>query len=99
MPNLRMLCYNGSLVNSTAVSLPTAKFKPLIFSVSGLVLPYAANMFSLMIPCDFCLLPAQFCYINVYTRKVESRAQMADRCAPWKMSSGAENLVLQAAPY
>jgi hypothetical protein len=31
MPILRILCYNGSLVTLTVVSLTTAKFKPLIF--------------------------------------------------------------------
>jgi hypothetical protein len=33
MPVLFILCYNGSLVNWTVVSLTAAKFKPLIFSV------------------------------------------------------------------
>jgi hypothetical protein len=33
MPILRIVCYNGSLVNWPIVSLTTAKFKPLIFSV------------------------------------------------------------------
>jgi hypothetical protein len=37
--------------------------KPLIFSVSGFILFYTANMFILMILYDFCLSPAQFCYI------------------------------------
>jgi hypothetical protein len=46
-----------------------------------------------MILYDFCLLLAQFCYIIVYERKVESRVQIADRYAPWKISSGAENLI------
>jgi hypothetical protein len=32
----------------------------------------------------------------LYIRKVESHVQITDRCAPWKISSGAENLVLQA---
>jgi hypothetical protein len=45
-----------------------------------------------MILYDFCLLPAQFCYIIVYIRKVESRVHIADQCAPWKISSGAETL-------
>jgi hypothetical protein len=39
-------------------------------------------------PCplyDFCLLPAQFCYILVYIGKVESRVQIADRCATWEV--------------
>jgi hypothetical protein len=35
MPILRILCYNGSLVTWTVVSLTTSKFKFLIFSVSG----------------------------------------------------------------
>jgi hypothetical protein len=33
MPVLRILCYNGSLVIWTAVSLTTSKFKPLILKV------------------------------------------------------------------
>jgi hypothetical protein len=78
MPIWRILCYNGSLVTWTVVSLTTAKFKPLVFSMSGFTLSYIANMFILMILYDFCLLPAQFCY----TRKVESCVQIADRCAP-----------------
>jgi hypothetical protein len=35
MPILHILRYNGSLVTWMVVSLTTAKFKPLIFSVSG----------------------------------------------------------------
>jgi hypothetical protein len=50
MPFLHILCYNGSLVTWTVVSLTTAKFKPLIFSMSGFTLSYTANMFILMIP-------------------------------------------------
>jgi hypothetical protein len=54
---LCILCYNGSLVTWTVVSLTTAKFKPLIFSTSGFALSYAVNMFILMILYDFWLLP------------------------------------------
>jgi hypothetical protein len=70
MPILRILCYNGSLVTWTIVRLTTAEFKSLIFSVSGFSLSYTTNMLILMILYDFCLLPAQFCYIIVYIRKV-----------------------------
>jgi hypothetical protein len=35
---------------------------------------------------DFCLLPAQFCYMIVFIRKVESRVKIADQCAPWIIS-------------
>jgi hypothetical protein len=38
MPILRILCYNGSLVTWTVVGLTTAKFKPLIFSTTLLIL-------------------------------------------------------------
>jgi hypothetical protein len=55
MPILRILFYNGSLVTWTVVSLTTAEFKPLIFSVSGFALTYTTNMFILMILYDFCL--------------------------------------------
>jgi hypothetical protein len=63
MPILRVLCYNGNLVTWTVVSLTTAKFKPLMFSLSGFSLFYIANMFILMNLYDFCLLPTQFYYI------------------------------------
>jgi hypothetical protein len=50
-----ILCYNGSLVTWTVVSLTTAKFKPLICCVSRFVLSYTTDMFILMILYDFCL--------------------------------------------
>jgi hypothetical protein len=99
MPILRILCYNGSLVNWTVVSLITAKFKRLIFSTSGFALSYIANTFILVILYDFCLLPARFCNIIVYIQKVENRVQNADRCAPWKIPNGVENLLLYAQQF
>jgi hypothetical protein len=64
--------------------------------MSGFALSCAANMFILMILYDFCLLPAQFYYMTVYIRKVESYVPIAERCGPWKISNGVENIVLQA---
>jgi hypothetical protein len=96
---LLILCYNGSLVTWTVVNVTTAKFKLFVFSEPGYTLPYTANMFIFMILYDFCMLAAQFCYVIVYIRKVESRVQIADRCEPWKIYSGAENLVLQALQF
>jgi hypothetical protein len=58
--------------------------------MSGFTLPYNANIVILMILYDFCLLPAQLCYIIVYIRKVKSRMQI---------SSGANNLGQQAPQY
>jgi hypothetical protein len=98
MPILRILCHNGSLVTWTVVSLTTAKFKPLIFSMSGFALSCTANMFILMILYDFCLLPAQICYIIVCIRKADSRVQIANRCALWKISNGADELVASNCP-
>jgi hypothetical protein len=43
---------------------------------------------------DFCLLPAELCYIIVNIRKVESCVQIADWYEPWKMSKGVENFIL-----
>jgi hypothetical protein len=93
MSILRILCYSSMLDIWTVGNLTTAKFKPFIFSVFGVVLPYTANMFILMMY-DFCLLPAQLCYIILYIQRVETCVQIADGCAPWKISSGVENLVL-----
>jgi hypothetical protein len=67
----------------------------LIFFMSGFALSYAVNMFILMILYDFWLLPAPFYYIIIYVRMVESSVQIADQCALWKISSGAEKLVLR----
>jgi hypothetical protein len=78
------------------ISLTTAKFKPYIFSVSGFTFSYTTNIFILMILYDFCLSPTQFYCIIVYIRKVESCVQIADRCAPWKIPSGAQNIILHA---
>jgi hypothetical protein len=93
MPVLCILFYNGSWVTWMVLSLTTAKFKPLIFSVSGFALSYTMNMFILIILYDLFMSRAQFCYIIVYMGKIESHVQIADRCAPWKISSGAENLM------
>jgi hypothetical protein len=86
MPILHILCCNDCLVIWTGVSLTTSKFKPLIFSMSGFTLSYTTNMFILMIPYDFCLFPAQFCYIIIYMWKVKSCVHITDRSAPWKVS-------------
>jgi hypothetical protein len=63
------LCYNGSLVTWTVVSLTTAKFKPLIFCMTGFTLSYTANMFILTTLHDFYLSPPQFCYNNRIQRE------------------------------
>jgi hypothetical protein len=49
---LTYLMLQRQLVTGTVVSLTTAKFKPLIFPMSG----FTANMFILMILYDFCFL-------------------------------------------
>jgi hypothetical protein len=53
------------------VGFTAAKFKPVIFSVTGFALSYVANMVILMILYDLCLVAAEVCYIIVYMRKVE----------------------------
>jgi hypothetical protein len=88
---LLILCYNGSIVTWTVVSLTTAKFKPLTFSTSDFALSYTAKMFVLMILYYLCLFSVQFCYIIVYIRNVENRMQIADRCTLCRVSNVAEN--------
>jgi hypothetical protein len=90
---LRIVCYNGRLVSGTVISLTTAKFKPLIFSIPAFLLSYTANKFILMVLYNFCLSPAQFCYIIVYMRKIENREQISEGYEPRTISSGAKNLV------
>jgi hypothetical protein len=92
MPILRILCYNGSLVISTVVTLTAVKFEPLIFYISVFALSYVVNMFILMILYDFCLSPVQFCCIIVYIQKVESCVQIEDRCALGKYPMERRNL-------
>jgi hypothetical protein len=99
MPILRILCYNDSLITWMVVSITTAKFKPLILSMSRFALSYTANMSILVILYDLGLLLAQFCYIIVYIRMVGSCVQIADQCAPWKILSGVQNLVLHALQF
>jgi hypothetical protein len=98
-PIISSSCYNSSLVIWTVVCLTAAKFKPLIFPLSGFALSNIANICIFMILYDFCLFPALFCYIIVYIWKFESHVQIANRCAPWKISNGAENFVLQALQF
>jgi hypothetical protein len=45
------------------------------------------------------LVAAQFCYIIVHIRKVESRVRIADQCAPWIISNGADDLVLHVLQF
>jgi hypothetical protein len=56
-PIICSLHYNSSLNTWTVVSLTAAKFKPLIFPVSGFALSYIADICIFMILYDFCLLP------------------------------------------
>jgi hypothetical protein len=49
MPILRILCYNGSLVTWTVISLTAASS---YISMSGFALSYVASMFILMILYD-----------------------------------------------
>jgi dUTPase len=94
IPVLLILCYNGSLVTRTVVSL-TTKFNSLIlvFSVSGFALSFGVKILNLMVLYDVSL-PAQLRCIIVFIRKEEIHVQIADRCAPSKISNGAENSVL-----
>jgi hypothetical protein len=93
---LAYLMLQRQLSHLNGRKLDRRQVKPLTFLISGVALFYTANMFILVILYDFCLLPAQFSYIIIYTWKVESRVQIADRCAPRIISNGGENLVVQA---
>jgi hypothetical protein len=55
-----------------------------------------------MILYDLCLLPAQLRYEITNMRYLESHEnhmQLVDRCALWKFTNDAENLVLQALQF
>jgi hypothetical protein len=115
MPFLRILCYKGSLVIWTVISLTTPKFTPLIFSISGVTLTYTANMFILMILYKLCLSPTKFCYIIVHIRKVETlcnsrtsmhlgkfpvmRRTLFWRCLPQISRGDNKSLLIWSVPY
>jgi hypothetical protein len=77
------------------VRLTATKLKPLIFSVSGFIFSDVMNVCIFTILYDHCLLHAQFCYVIINIQYLESHVQLADQCALWKFTNGAENLVLQ----
>jgi hypothetical protein len=60
--------------------LTAVRFRPVLRSALSSV----ANTFTLEIPCDLCLLPAQFCDVTTEARNFESRMQIAGRYAQWK---------------
>jgi hypothetical protein len=39
-------------------------------------------------------MPAEFCDIIINIRVFESHIQKADRCEPWKLANGAENVII-----
>jgi hypothetical protein len=65
MPILRILCYNGSLVTWTVVSMTTAKFKPLIYSVWFRLIVYRETC---SFSCFFIWLLLVACTILLYNR-------------------------------
>jgi hypothetical protein len=44
---------------------------------------------------DFCLFPAQCCYVIIYVKNFESQVQFVDQCAPVKVANSAVKSVLQ----
>jgi hypothetical protein len=64
MPILHTLRCNGSLITWTVASLTTAKFHPIIFSVSVFGLSYTANISILMILYDFCFVACTIVFYN-----------------------------------
>jgi hypothetical protein len=75
-----------------------AKIKPLILSVSGFALSSVGNILIIVILNGFCLLPA-FLLCNHKRTVLESHMQIADRCAPWKITTDAERPILQALQF
>jgi hypothetical protein len=67
-PNSCSSCYNRCLVTWTVMCLTTTKLKPLIFSVSGFAISNVTNDCIFMMLYYFCLLPAQFHSIIMYSK-------------------------------
>jgi hypothetical protein len=57
----------------------------------GFVFAQVSNIYIIVILYDFCLLPAYFCQVIVNLRNLERPMQSASRCAPWWVTSGAED--------
>jgi hypothetical protein len=90
MPQLQLNLLNGRGFHRRQIK---------VFCMSCFAVEYSANIFILMIMYDFCLLPARIYHIIVCIQKVENGVQIADRCPPSKIRSGAENLVLLALQF
>jgi hypothetical protein len=93
------LFYGARLDTWTVVHMTAAKFKPLIFSVTGFAVSNVANIFLFMILDDFCLLPAWFCYVIINIWHMKSHMHISNRCAPRKIVNGAEIPILQALQF
>jgi hypothetical protein len=89
-------CSPGSL-QQIMPYMTAAKFKPLLFPVSGFDLSNIANIFIFMILYDFCLLPTWFCYVIVNVRNLESHMHIADQFPTRETANGAENLIYAVA--
>jgi hypothetical protein len=88
------LSYVSYATTAVVVSLTSAEFKALIpvLSLSGFALSSAANIVDFL----WLLIISYTILFYNHIRREQSRAQFADRCSPWEISNGAENLVLQA---
>jgi hypothetical protein len=93
------LRYHNSLHTWTVVHMNAAKFKPLIFSVSGFTLSNVANIFIFMILDDICLLPAWFCYVIINVQNLENLVHIVNWYVPWKIANGAEKPILHALQF
>jgi hypothetical protein len=76
MPMLRILCYNGTVVTGTVVSLTTSKFKPLVVSTSGFTLFYTEIMFTLII-CYFYSVKTQQPLSYIFTSVLHVSARLS----------------------
>jgi hypothetical protein len=84
-PIISSSCYNSSLFTWTVVYLTAAKFKPLIFTVSGFALSNVANICIFMILYDFCLLTGLEAEAEAYCREPAGTLKpgIGSRWDPW----------------
>jgi hypothetical protein len=79
--------------------LAAAKFKPLVFYASGFSFSDAATICICVILYGLWLFPARFPYVIINMPHMKSLVQLADLCAPWELTSGAVNLLLQTLQF
>jgi hypothetical protein len=89
--------YDHCLDISSVICLTATKYKPFVRPVLSLALPNVKNNYIFIIQYFCCL--QSFVMKSYYVWNFERQMQIAGRCAPWWITSDAENFVLQTLQF